>query len=95
MGRVRQTAFLRNSADLVQAQEGKLPIEKVRSLEVEFLVDTGASYVCLPKPMIETLGQVRRGNGDEARSVRCVSREELKALTQIPNDASKRFRLIA
>ncbi|MCS7210545.1 MAG: retropepsin-like aspartic protease [Chloroherpetonaceae bacterium] len=76
MGRVKQTAFLQNSADLVQAQEGKLPIEKVRSLEVEFVVDTGAAYICLPKRMIEALGlvkqkekDVRTANGIVKRSI--------------------------
>ncbi len=64
MGRVLQTAMLRNSADLVYAQQGKLPMDEVRSLEVEFMVDTGASYICLPKQMIQQLGLVKQKEKD-------------------------------
>lgn len=64
MGRVLQTAMLRNSADLVYAQQGKLPMDEVRSIEVEFLVDTGASLVCLPKHMIQRLGLVKQKEKD-------------------------------
>ncbi len=64
MGRVLQTAMLRNSADLVYAQQGKLLMDEVRSLEVEFLVDTGASYICLPKQMIQQLGLVKQKEKD-------------------------------
>lgn len=64
MGRVLQTAMLGNSADLVYAQQGKLPVDEVRSLEVEFLVDISASYICLPKQMIQQLGLVKQKEKD-------------------------------
>jgi clan AA aspartic protease len=64
MGRVLHTALLRNSADLAYSQQGLVAPENVRSLEVEFLVDTGASYICLPKSMIQKLGLVKQKEKD-------------------------------
>lgn len=48
---------LANLADLVLAQEGVIAPEEVRRVTVkDALVDTGASRLCLPKPIIEQLG---------------------------------------
>lgn len=56
MGKIIQKARLRNSGDLSVARSGKLPLHKVRALEVEFLVDTGAAMICLPPREIQALG---------------------------------------
>lgn len=56
MGKILQKARLQNSGDLSVARSGKLPLRKVRALEVEFLVDTGAAMLCLPPKEIRTLG---------------------------------------
>ena len=48
---------LANLADLIRVQDGTIKSDEVRRVNVEnALVDTGASRLCLPKPIIEQLG---------------------------------------
>lgn len=48
---------LANLKDLILAEAGVIDPEKVRRFTVEdALVDTGATGLCLPKPLIEKLG---------------------------------------
>ena len=48
---------LANLADLIRVQDGTIRSDEVRRVNVEnALVDTGASRLCLPKPIIEQLG---------------------------------------
>ena len=48
---------LANLADLIRAQDGTINPEEVRRVTVkDALVDTGASRLSLPKPIIEQLG---------------------------------------
>jgi predicted aspartyl protease len=57
MGRVPVTAKIENSGDLYMAQQGALPVDQVRSIEVtDALVDTGATLLSMPKTMIQDLG---------------------------------------
>jgi predicted aspartyl protease len=56
MGEVRVKVRITNSADAQAAQAGKLPVEQVRSVEANALVDTGAVRSCIPAPLIERLG---------------------------------------
>ncbi len=56
MGKIIQKAHLQNTVDVVAALAGKLPMNKVRQLEVELLVDTGAAMLCLTSNIIEKLG---------------------------------------
>ena len=56
MGEVRVKVRITNSADAQAAQAGKLPPERVRSVEADALVDTGAVRSCIPAPLIERLG---------------------------------------
>jgi predicted aspartyl protease len=56
MGEVRVKVRITNSADAQAAQAGKLAPEKVRSVEADALVDTGAVRSCIPAPLIEELG---------------------------------------
>ena len=56
MGEVRVKVRITNSADAQAAQAGKLPLERVRSVEADALVDTGAVRSCIPAPLIERLG---------------------------------------
>ena len=58
MGEVRVKVRITNSADAQAAQAGKLPAEKVRSIEADALVDTGAVRSCVPAPLVERLGVV-------------------------------------
>ncbi len=76
MGKIIQKARLLNSADASQALAGKLSQSKVRHLEVELLVDTGAAVLCLTPSVIERLGlhklherDVITGNGLVKRAV--------------------------
>jgi len=56
MGEVRTTVRLFNNADANAAAEGTLPAEKVRTVEADALVDTGAVRSCVPASMMERLG---------------------------------------
>lgn len=56
MGKIIQKAHLENLADLMAVREGYRKPEQIRSMEVEFLVDTGAAMLCLPINLIEKLG---------------------------------------
>ena len=76
MGRITQKASLQNSADLAAMRDGRLPQTKVRSVETELLVDTGAAMLCLTPSLIERLGlhktherDVITGNGIVKRAV--------------------------
>ncbi len=70
------TATLTNSTDIGAAEMGAIDASKVRRLEVEFLVDTGAAMICLPSQLIGQLGLQKRherdvltANGPVQRSV--------------------------
>lgn len=74
MGRIVTNIKVENAVDSSLAQQGRLPSAKVRSVEVEALVDTGAGLLCMPKLQIETLGlrkigtrQVTTANGKVER----------------------------
>jgi len=57
MGRVVVAAKIENLSDLFKVNEGTLPPEAVRKVEVaDALVDTGATHLCLPLRFIEQLG---------------------------------------
>ncbi len=76
MGKIIQKARLQNSADLAAMRDGRLPQDKVRSVEVELLVDTGAAMLCLTPKLIGKLAlhktherDVITGNGLVKRAV--------------------------
>ena len=56
MGKIIQQATLLNTGDVMAARSGALPKAKVRTVEVELLVDTGAAMLCLTPAVIEKLG---------------------------------------
>jgi len=57
MGRVTVSLRLENMADLLLAERGIIPPEQIHSLEVpDALVDTGATYLCMPLGNIQQLG---------------------------------------
>ena len=47
---------LSNSIDLLANRAGTLPLERVRSLVLDALVDTGAVMLALPEEVIAALG---------------------------------------
>jgi predicted aspartyl protease len=57
MGIVLVEALIENLKDLDSAEEGRIPSTAVRRVEVhDARVDTGATYVAMPKRLIEQLG---------------------------------------
>lgn len=100
---MRHTTEIRlaNLADLILAKEGVIPTEEVRSITVEdALVDTGASRLSLPSPIIEQLGLVPVGrlpsktaNGKVMRTVysgvefTIMERSDIIQVTDLPEDA--------
>ena len=57
MGRVVVPAKIESMEDLYAAEKGALPREKVRSADVsDALVDTGATFLSLPRRLIQQLG---------------------------------------
>src|SRR5262245_7249112 len=73
MGKVMQPIKLRNSNDVARVLEGALPAEAIRGLEIEALVDTGATMLVLPSDVVAALGvpfqgmrRVRYASGESA-----------------------------
>lgn len=57
MGKVLVTAKIENLEDLYKVNQGALPTDQVRSVEVQdALVDTGATTLLMPKKLIDQLG---------------------------------------
>jgi predicted aspartyl protease len=57
MGKVLVRARIENLRDLYDADRGTHPQERVRAIEVaEALVDTGATFLSLPKSIVQQLG---------------------------------------
>jgi len=56
MGHVKAMTLLYNAVDYVRWMQGELVEADVRKVEVESLVDTGATYPALPKDLVEKLG---------------------------------------
>ena len=70
MGRTTEKVFIENFGDIILANKGYIKQSEIRKLELEALVDTGASYLCLPPKVIAELGllfasstPVKTGNG--------------------------------
>ena len=58
MGRVTAEIELANYEDVILAEKGILPHDKVRRARIEGIVDTGATRLVLPKSTVEQLGLV-------------------------------------
>jgi predicted aspartyl protease len=56
MGEVRARVVLENQSDLILADAGHLERSRVRHVELEALVDTGAVMALLPRDVVEQLG---------------------------------------
>ena len=76
MGKIIQKAVVENTSDVGAAEEGLISKDKIRKLEIEFLVDTGAAMICLPASKIAALGlhpdhkrMVNTANGKVERMV--------------------------
>lgn len=56
MGMIKKKVKITNSADLVKSKAGIIPADKIRSVEVEAIIDSGARMLCLPADLAEVLG---------------------------------------
>lgn len=60
MGIVLVEALIENYDDVRDAEKGRIPAEQVRRIEVsDARVDTGATYVSMPRRLIDQLGLKR------------------------------------
>ena len=68
MGRIRVMAVFYNAVDYTRWVRGELPEADVGRIEVESLVDTGATYPALPEDLIRELGltSLREVDGEVA-----------------------------
>ncbi len=69
MGRVLVPVSVTNVDDVDRMQRGELSADRVRTVTIETLVDTGATFLCLPMPLIQQLGL----NFDRQRETRSVT----------------------
>ncbi len=74
MGRIVEKIKVRNAYDIHDVQKKRTPESEIRTIEVDALVDTGATYVCLSRKDIETLGlpfhksvAIKTANGKASR----------------------------
>lgn len=56
MGKIIQNAIVENAGDMLAVSDGYITPDRVRRIEVKFLVDTGAAMICLPIDQINLLG---------------------------------------
>lgn len=101
MGKIVQKGTVRNAGEVFAADNGLIPPENVREVEVEFLVDTGAAMLCLPLATIEHLRLVKRkdvevqtANGVVTRGVfssvdvKILDRDTEIAVMELPDDGT-------
>lgn len=56
VGRITEKVTVQNYVDMFMASTGELDPSQVRTVEVDAIVDTGASHLCLPPAVVEQLG---------------------------------------
>ncbi len=59
MGQVVEKVKIRNFIDVFHAAQGSVDEKEIRTAEVDAIVDTGSSLLCLPPAVIEELGLLR------------------------------------
>ncbi|NUN98924.1 MAG: retroviral-like aspartic protease family protein [Candidatus Omnitrophica bacterium] len=69
VGRTYEEVTIRNLADVLEAKSGHRDPDQVRTIRVEALVDTGATYLCLPPGEIQRLGLIE----PEVRTVKTAN----------------------
>src|SRR5437773_2399334 len=62
MGEIRARVKLTNAVDDALASMGQLGADRIRSVEVEAIVDTGAIASVLPIQIVEQIGLIIRGH---------------------------------
>ena len=61
MGEVRATIILENQTDRIREEAGHMDSSRVRRVELDSLVDTGAVMTLLPEDVVDILGLPRDG----------------------------------
>ena len=56
VGRVIVDVRVQNVDDARRAEQGELPLSAVRSVSIPALVDSGATFLCLPEDVVAQLG---------------------------------------
>lgn len=56
MGRVLVEVLVQNVDDARRAERGELPADQIRSIKIPALVDSGATFFCMPQALIDQLG---------------------------------------
>jgi len=77
MGKVIVKAKLTNDYDWIRSQVGELSVDQIRTIDVEGLIDTGATMLVLPGDVVQQLGvpivrQVRVTYADGRKEQRSV-----------------------
>lgn len=68
VGRVVVRVRVKNYTDMERSKRGEITPEAIRTIELDGLVDTGATSICLPKSLVEQLGLTFVMN-EESRTV--------------------------
>lgn len=56
IGRVVVTITVENIEDRDRAERGEIPLDQVRCITTEALVDSGATFLSMPESMVKSLG---------------------------------------
>jgi len=85
MGRTTEKLIIMNYGDVLKASEGIIDTDQIRIVEIDAIVDTGATYVCISRDDIERLGlpfhnvvEIKTANGKESRRTFKGAEIELK-----------------
>jgi len=58
MGRTVERVKIQNYGDIYDVSRGRISQSEIRTVEIDAIVDTGATYLCLPPNVIEQLGLI-------------------------------------
>ena len=56
MGEVREKIKLTNNDDIIELRKGRITKEQVRAIEIDGVIDTGATLLNLPEEIVKELG---------------------------------------
>lgn len=99
MGQVKTKVKIENRKDRILAENGSITSDQIRQVEIEAIVDTGATSLSLPISIIEKLGLVkteerfiRTANGRVLRRVysdawvTILGRSHIFGVVELPDD---------
>ncbi len=99
MGRTTEKVKIQNTYDMYDVSKGLIRESNIRTVEIDAVVDTGATYLCLPPSVIERLGfplshtaTVTTANGKVERRIfegaRIAIKERTVQMQVMENDES-------